>query len=298
MSNGASNYLAILKQGVDEEQYRAFTKEMESDRTEITNEDLLRAEREKVNRELFESMGFESVEDMANYYKDDIVQFTKEAKKVEPIVELEVEEDDPYHIKKYEAEQAVFIRRKIEDVKEGKKGNISYSNSTDTIIDDKSKFNGYGNSNSYEKSKTSSPFDNRGGYGQNNSSRSNNPSAPKEGEKNKSINDDIGYIFSRVQETATQRVPGWNEKREVDGWASKPSFKRKTLNFLRSKKAKILSKTALLMSLQLGMAVVGKKYEFQGMGQMVTFLGMMMGVFYLTRELVEDGFDPRGFGIL
>lgn len=55
----------------------------------------------------------------------------------------------------------------------------------------------------------------------------------------------------------------------------------------------LLSKIGVMLCLETGMAIITKQHEFEGTGQMLAFLGMMLGVFYISREIRAEGFDPR-----
>jgi hypothetical protein len=295
-----ANHLAIRRPDIDEEKFRLFTEEAGRAKTEeITNEELQAAERLAIDQELNEFFGMDGgLEGLYDLMKEDIETLEEQMKDdVIKVEELEAETEDPFHLQRFENEQKVFQKRRVEEAKEAKR---ETSTSTDYVKDEKS-YGGTGYSTynkpsagyTYGGNKTYSSYSG-GGYTQPNKSASGDGKVKDP----KRLNEDVGFIASKVQDVAAQKVNGWKEKAQETGWGGKPSWKRRIRNFFRTKKARILLKTGMLMTLQLGMAIVGKKYEFEGMGQAAMFLGMMMGVFYLTRELVEDGFDPRGFGIL
>lgn len=58
-------------------------------------------------------------------------------------------------------------------------------------------------------------------------------------------------------------------------------------------KARMMMKVGAMLSLQMSMAIVSKRYEFDNSKQMLTYLGLMMGVFYIGHELSNEGLDPR-----
>lgn len=127
-------------------------------------------------------------------------------------------------------------------------------------------------------------------------------SAPrKEGEIPKAI-DDFPRMNDSVQRMAMQRSTRWSQPAPKEAgdeyihyakWHLK--FKHKCRKFFKSGKGRITTKVAALILLQLGMGVVGKRYQFENAGQMAMMFTMMVGSFFLTRELAEDGFDPTGF---
>ena len=294
-----ANFLSVRRTDIDEERLKRFTEEAEQYKSEqISNEELREAEIAQQNEELNQFFGFDGgLEDFIAMYEEDMNILAEQMKDdVLKAEDLEVETEDPFHIKLFEAEQAVFQKRKVEEQKE----NVSkISSSTDYVKDSSTKTSSF-SSRTTGTSGYRSPTSSSTTTTSSSSSLYGNKSttAKKEDEGPRRLNDDYGYVASKVQDVASQKVNGWREKPVETGWGGKPSWKRKFKNFFKSKKASILLKTGMLMTLQLGMAMIGKKYEFEGAGQMAMFLGMMMGVFYLTRELAEDGFDPRGFGIL
>jgi hypothetical protein len=53
-------------------------------------------------------------------------------------------------------------------------------------------------------------------------------------------------------------------------------------------------KVSAVLALQLAMAIFGKKYEFENFMQLITMFSLMVGSFFLTRELAEEGLDVTG----
>lgn len=68
---------------------------------------------------------------------------------------------------------------------------------------------------------------------------------------------------------------------------------KSTKEWFHSDEAVLLSKIGVMLCLETGMAIVTKQHEFEGTGQMLAFLAMMLGVFYISREIRAEGFDPR-----
>lgn len=300
-----ANPLSIRRADTFEEQARLFTTDKETGYSlgdEITNEELIAAERQDVDALLNEFFDFENgLDDLVENYKEDIEMLAEKNKDdVIKRADLKANTEDPYHLKEYEKQRTVFSRKVLEDKKESLVGTMDYSTSTDYVKTDIPKTSsGYAtrSSNRSYGSSTSSTYGTKSttSYGTS-STKPNGP--PKSGDEI-NLSDRISYVAENVMDVAIKPVKGWTDRVEETGWGSgKKSWKRKIKSFFKSKKANVLLKTGMLMTLQLGMAMVGKKYKFEGAGQTAAFLGMMMGVFYLTRELAEDGFDPRGFGIL
>lgn len=121
----------------------------------------------------------------------------------------------------------------------------------------------------------------------------------------------IDHFFSMndsVQRVGASSVRGWTKKQETDerdnydkfgspvrGWRK---WVRKAKKIVKGNKGRIMLKVGATIALQFGMAVFGKKYEFENAGQMAMMFSMMLGTFFLSRELAEDGIDISGFNIL
>lgn len=236
------------------------------------------------------------------------------------VEDLEVTKDK-YNEDRYATETLTFdkdyIKRKQEEEKERIKNGESISRSTDFVIEDRpayadgspwnkdepeSRGRGYFGQKEKRVNKESVYYSdrnssNRGGY--NTKDDKGNPKR-----KSDSVYDHMGRIAQSTQDTAMKTKP-WKhyakEESNNSAWTSrngKRSLLGRVKAFMRKPKFRITAKVGMLMSLQLGMAMVGKKYEFEGMGQAAMFLAMMMGVFYLTKELQNEDFDIRGLGIL
>lgn len=66
-----------------------------------------------------------------------------------------------------------------------------------------------------------------------------------------------------------------------------------TLSWMKTKKAKRLLKVAAAICLETSLAVMTKQFEFDGPTQLLSFVGMTLGIFYLTSELAKEGYDQR-----
>jgi hypothetical protein len=234
---------------------------------------------------------------------------------------------DKYNEDRYAMETLTFdkeyVKRKQEEEKEKIRNGESISRSTDYVVEDKpayadgspwnkdepesrgrgyfgQKEKGVNKETVYFSDRNSSNRDTkRGGY-----NTTDDKGTPRRERKVDSVYDHMGRIAQSTQDTAMKTKP-WKhyakEESNKSGWNSrneKRSLLGRVKAFMRKPKFRITAKVGMLMSLQLGMAMVGKKYEFEGMGQAAMFLAMMMGVFYLTKELQNEDFDIRGLGIL
>jgi hypothetical protein len=63
--------------------------------------------------------------------------------------------------------------------------------------------------------------------------------------------------------------------------------------WLRTNKAKAITKFGIMVSFEMMMAILAGKREFDGNGQMLAYLGMIMGAFIIGNELIKEGYDPR-----
>ncbi|MGE7305889.1 hypothetical protein ACQKJG_18870 [Priestia megaterium] len=92
------------------------------------------------------------------------------------------------------------------------------------------------------------------------------------------------------------------KKKEVSRFGKKRwSFKGMVASvkqWFRSEDAALLCKVGTMMCLELSLAIITKKYEFDNTGQLVAFLGMMLGIFYISREIMSEGYDPRRMSFL
>lgn len=107
--------------------------------------------------------------------------------------------------------------------------------------------------------------------------------------------------FARSMQNAVYNAKGHYPQqapKTEDGWGrfTKKSWWQKTKDWFKSPNFKTGVKVTAMLGLQLGMAVIGKKYEVEGMGQAAMFLGCMVGIFFLSRELNKEGIDARSFG--
>lgn len=263
---------------------------------------------------------------------DDSVELTQAAQqevKSQVMQEKELKTtDDAFHQKKFERGKATITREYIEEKYAEEKEKIargeSISNSTDFVVEEPK--SPYPDGSPWNRDKQSGPRTQsyfggkeKGINGErvyyndrerkDTTSRSTSSyqtgSTTKDRRKLDSVYDHMGRIADNTQNVAmkTKRWKDYEkeEARNNTSWSSgngKQSLLGRIKRFVRKPKFRVTAKVGMLMTLQLGMAMVGKKYEFEGMGQAAAFLAMMMGVFYLTKELQNDDFDVKSFGIL
>lgn len=86
------------------------------------------------------------------------------------------------------------------------------------------------------------------------------------------------------------------KERRRFGRKEKFSFKglwKKTKAWFSSEEAAVMAKIGAMLCLQTGMAIMTKRLDFDNGLQAVTFIGMMLGVFYVGNEVRAEGFDFR-----
>lgn len=89
------------------------------------------------------------------------------------------------------------------------------------------------------------------------------------------------------------------EKRsEVRMFGGKKKFSPKVLwaktkNWFRSREAGLLIKVGIALTLQTMIAVITKQVELDGPGQTVSHLGMLLGLFYISKAIRDEGYDMR-----
>lgn len=64
-------------------------------------------------------------------------------------------------------------------------------------------------------------------------------------------------------------------------------------SWFRSKKGKATWKIGIALCMELALGVITKKIELEGPMQMLSYLGMSLGVFYVGSELYGEGYDMR-----
>lgn len=153
----------------------------------------------------------------------------------------------------------------------------------------------------------------KSGYGTDTKKGYQSGSSSSSWDKNKSAKTDepteatyaFGYMNNEVQNIATQRIPDWNRpsKEEASSHFEQyarnvPWWKkgiRKAKSFVKSKKGRITAKMAILIGMNMGMAVMSKRMKFENGQQMVGMFAFMITSFFITRELTEEGVNLNGF---
>jgi hypothetical protein len=292
----------VLHRDVDASKYAYFAKERDEFIPEISNEELQAEEQmereQKMSQMFFGDMGGSSA-DIYEMHRHTLEEIQKEV----PVVVLEVEElkaetKDPFHDENYQIASTVFARTMSTTAKtmdEFMAGGdytplspASGSRSTDYVVGS----GGLGTrpsvrDNLHDPVRPSNPS-----YA-GTSTTSGSTAQPA---KPRHIFDDMGEISKKIQTLAVTSSK-WNDEKREKSWGKK-GWWRRTKEFLGGKKGRIMIKFGALLALQLGMAVIGKKYSFDNLWQASGFLCMMLGTFFITKELHAEGFDPRGVGIL
>lgn len=69
-------------------------------------------------------------------------------------------------------------------------------------------------------------------------------------------------------------------------------------DWFRTDDARVMTKVGIALCFETAIAVICGKYEFDGPTQTLGYLAMMMGVFYISRELLSEGYDPRRMNLI
>lgn len=287
----SDNQLVIHRDSVSK--YAFFAKGREESIPEITDAMLMAEERLQTEQrlsEMFFGSAGGSMEDLYELYRPKLEELQAEIPtQVLKEEDLKTEVADPFHAKKYEESKVIFARR---EVKETDPFDPAYSQSaippgsrsTEYVQDNRN----IGTRPAYTD-RAAGPTQTYDPVARPTTTPTNRPPH---------IYDQIPRVMQNVQNVA-MTTPKFEPDRSGQGWGKYAHKTRwqKIKEWFHSKNARITMKVGLLMALQLGMAVVGKKYSFDGLWQGGMFLSMMMGVFVITKELQKDGFDARGFGI-
>ena len=122
--------------------------------------------------------------------------------------------------------------------------------------------------------------------------------------KEKNYNADLfGSSSKRMMDIAYSGEKKQAKKKSKTSYGGKEklslkSIWRKTKSWLSSKEAGVLATTCAALCLQVGMAMMTKRVDFDGPMQTVMFIGMSMGAFMVAREARAKGFDIRSISFM
>lgn len=235
-----------------------------------------------------------------DYFENElkILQVWEEEEKANPAIPWEkLESDDPYHLKKHEETQAVFKRHVEEDTRRIEAKNSSYNSSYSNV-----EILNPGGKDKVKPSfasKVETSTQPAGASATTSTNTNSNTSATST-----PVKDETPHLFQRFANatTAMQNAAissnGKLTETKEEGWAkyAKKTWWQKAKEFVKSKNFALGAKIAAMLGLNMGMAIVGKKYQIDSVGEGLTFIGCMLGVFFLTRELHKDGVDARQLG--
>jgi hypothetical protein len=289
-----------LHRDVDISKYAYFAKERDEFIPEVSNEELLaeeRVEREQLMSQMFFGDMGGSLADLYHIYQPTLEELDKEVPKVVlKVDQLPSETKDPLHVEDYNIASTVFARasttaRTMDEFMAGGEyeplSPASGSRSTDHVVGS----GAYGSRPSVRDNFDSTQRTTNPAYtGTPTSSNTQQAGNPKH------IYDDMHHINKNIQNIAAT-TPKWNDDKREKSWGKK-GWWRRTKEWISGKKGRIMIKFGALLVLQLGMAVIGKKYKFDNLWQASGFLCMMLATFFITKELQSEGFDARGVGIL
>lgn len=70
-------------------------------------------------------------------------------------------------------------------------------------------------------------------------------------------------------------------------------IKHSVRSWFKSERGTRVTKVGLMITMQTVLAIITKKYSFDGPTSLATFLGMNIGLFFVSAEINELGYDPR-----
>lgn len=294
-----SNQL-VLHNNVDMSKYAFFANERQEYIPEISNEEMMveqKLQQEQHMSRMFFGDNGGSLDDLYQIYLPKLEEIEKEAPaKLLKLAELDAESEDPFHEKKFEEANVIFAQQKLDTMDEFMNSKEPYNRldpATHSQTTDYIKHTGWGSQT--RTTSTYDPMRTTGAVDPNVPKQTYN-SVPQAG-KPVHLFDQIPRIQQNVQNVAWLSPKWGNEKTQGWGKYAHKNLWQKTKAFFKSDRGRILIKVGALMTIQLGMAVVGKKYAFEHLWQAGAFLCMMLGTFFITKELQRDGYDMRGFGI-
>lgn len=224
----------------------------------------------------FTEMFGSTASDMEDLFEDHIVQQSIETEK------LEVEKEDPFQTKIFEERKVVFTKPIRDNVKEAEVINRSSSSRTQ--------------STTYQNS--THVYD--GGSAQRSTTTSYQHTSSATTAANKeapSIFEHVMRISKNVENVAYKTKPFEENKNQNPWGARKPTFWERCKAFFSSQKFRVMAKLGAMLSLQLFMAKLAGKYDIKNGAQFIGVIGLMLGSFYMSKELQSEGFDMRGFDI-
>ena len=100
---------------------------------------------------------------------------------------------------------------------------------------------------------------------------------------------------------SAKEVPRRKKKQQRFYSSKKWSFKgmwERTKGWFNSNEGALMLKVGAFLCMETALAIMTKKFQFDGALQAVSFIGMMMGVFAIGRELSTEGINIRNYGLL
>lgn len=275
----------------DEADFRQkfFTKDRELRTQEITNEQMMEIERQSVDQDVSETFFggmVASFDDLVALYENDMQAIEEETKSdVIKEEQLKVETEDPYSMKRFQEEESVFPKKRLEaklanDPAAPRKpdGSTSTNNVINGSNSQRLGYNGGYNDPNYRPDNRTPTF----------------TAGPKAGEK--------AHIMSHTDRAMTNaQNAAWNSPKFEDsvgeeGWEAyaNKTWWQKAKSWVKGKNGRVMAKVTAFIVMQVGVALVSKKYVFDNWWQPVFFCSMMVGSFWMTKSLQKDGYDMRG----
>lgn len=227
---------------------------------------------------------------LANEIREKIIE-EDAAEKIEQVAEFVVNTDDPFLVNDFKEKcEKVMQKWAIDDAKR----DGTYDSTKDTTT-----------SNSYS---TVDPWNTMGSTNNTSSSRTATATSTKttttvfEGDDKRQ--QEIHQMYTNGRDNMLAFVHNGKQKEkkkkapDVRQYGGKRKFSIKnmwgaTKRWFAGQDAKLLCKVGIALCMEMALGLITKKLSFDGPGQMLGYLGMMLGIFYIGSELRAEGFDMR-----
>lgn len=126
-----------------------------------------------------------------------------------------------------------------------------------------------------------------------------------DGQRNKEIHQMYSNMHDNILNTV-HNGPVWKEEKKatpVNHFGGKKKFSMKSIwtsvkGWFKSKKSKAICKIGVALCMETALGIITKRQSFDGPGQMLGYLGMMLGVFFIGSELRAEGYDMRRLSVI
>lgn len=209
------------------------------------------------------------------------------ADRIEQVETFSVNEKDPFLEESFKQKSERMIKKMVlrKEQEEGRNPNDNSDSYTRTT----------------KQYSTADPFGAKTYYGNTRETKASTQTFDASGDQqSKSCWAHAPDLSDKIKQTVVNGGRDWNDDnaKPIYYFGGKGKFKlkyflAKTKNWFRSKKGRRTVKMGMALCLETALAVITHKMHFDGNGQALAFIGMMLGLFYISNELWAEGYDPR-----